>query len=118
MRLPCIVVEGLAKTFLAFMFPVWGCKLIYRCIYKRKGRRVLESSELPSPTADIIIMCACVCVCACRSVFLQPNQTVRQMGNRKSHFRDGVGSGEKAEEGNWQLAGGPGVLGWAGLVVH
>jgi hypothetical protein len=25
------------------------------------------------------------------------NQTVRQMGKSKSHFRDGVGSGEKAE---------------------
>lgn len=45
------------------------------------------------------------------------------MGNRESHFRDGVGSGEKAEEGNWQLAGGPGepqkgqegLEGWAGL---
>lgn len=48
------------------------------------------------------------------------------MGKSKSHFRDGVGSGEKAEEGNWQLAGGTGEPqmkdqeGWAGLgwVAH
>lgn len=45
------------------------------------------------------------------------HQTVRQMGNTKSHFRDGVGSGEREPNRATGQQGGQGraAVGWAGL---